>query len=145
MSSRATLERRKGSYGSPHGSDTRDPRAMIAPLMQFSIDTEIDSLRLEEEYRTGDRNSRTLTKATDLRLLLTVLRASAALDEQDGVARTSVQLIDGTATVSIEGAGTLLQPGDLAVVDRGQPWLLTAETDCAVLVTVCFPPEKAGV
>src|SRR4051794_6150423 len=97
------VDRKKGSYGSPGGSDTRAPRTMIEPLMQFSLEVEADSLRLEPEYREGDRNSRTLAKETDLRVLLTVLREGAALDEQDGEERATVQVVDGTATIEVAG------------------------------------------
>jgi quercetin dioxygenase-like cupin family protein len=118
---------------------------MIAPLMQFSLEVEADSLRLEPEYREGDRNSRTLAKETDLRVLLTVLRSGAALDEQDGDARTTVQVIDGMAALEIDGDEAHLEPAEIAVVDRGQPWLLRAESDCALLLTIAWPPEKARV
>ena len=140
-----TSQRDAGSYGSPGGSATRSARTMIAPLMQFSLELEADSLRLEPEYRTGDRNSRTLAKETDLRVLMTVLRAGAALDEQDGDARATVQVLDGTATLQVDGAEAHLDPAEVAVVDRGRPWLLRADSDCAVVVTIVWPPEKVDV
>lgn len=139
------VDRDHGSYGSPGGSDTRGPRTMIEPLMRFSLESEADSLRLEPEYREGDRNSRTLAKETDLRVLLTVLREGAALDEQDGDARTTVQVIDGTATLEIDNAEAHLQPAEVAVVDQGQPWVIRADSDCALLLTIAWPPEKARV
>jgi quercetin dioxygenase-like cupin family protein len=139
------IDRNKGSYGSPGGSDTREARTMIESLMQFSLEVEADSLRLEPEYREGDRNSRTLAKETDLRVLLSVLREGAALDAQDGGERATVQVIDGTATIEVDGAEAHLQPSEIAVVDRGQPWVLRADSDCAVLLTIAFPPDRAGV
>ncbi|HUP83910.1 MAG TPA: hypothetical protein VM284_06955 [Candidatus Limnocylindria bacterium] len=139
------VDRNQGSYGSPGGSDTREARTMIEPLMRFSLESEADSLRLEPEYRDGDRNSRTLAKETDLRVLLTVLREGAALDKQDGDARTTVQVLDGTATLEIDNAEAHLQPAEVAVVDQGQPWSIRADSDCALLLTIAFPPEKAGV
>ncbi len=139
------IDRKTGSYGSPGGSDTRAARTMIEPLMQFSFTTEVETLRGEPQYLEGDRNSRTLAKETDLRVLLSVLRAGAALDEQDGAARATVQVVDGSATLAIDGEETLLRPGELAVVDRGRPWIIRAEMDCALLLTIAWPPEKAGV
>ena len=143
--SAGAVDRDHGSYGSPGGSDTRRPRTMIEPLMRFSLEVEADSLRLEPEYREGDRNSRTLAKETDLRVMLTVLREGAALDEQDGDARTTVQVIDGTATIEIDGAEAHLQPAEVAVIDRGEPWIIRADSDCALLLTIAWPPEKARV
>ncbi len=145
MTHQGTVDRTKGSYGSPGGSDTRSGRTMIEPLMRFGLDVEADSLRLEPEYREGDRNSRTLAKETDLRVLISVLRAGAALDEQDGDARATVQVIDGTATIEIDGAEAHLEPAEVAVLDSGYPWVLRADSDCAVLLTIAWPPGKARI
>jgi len=118
---------------------------MIEPLMHFSIAEEIAALRAEEGYRERDRSSRTLAKETDFRVLLSALRAGAALDEQDGDARASVQVIEGSATLGVDGDETVLEAGELAIVDAGQPWLLEARSECAVLLTLAWPREKAGV
>lgn len=134
-----------GTYGSTSGTDTREARAMIEPLMHFSLTEETAALRAEESYRMRDRNSRTLAKETDFRVLLSVLRAGAALDEQDGESRASVHVIEGAATLGIDGDETVLHAGELAVVDSGNAWLLQAQTECVVLITVAFPTEKAGV
>ena len=134
-----------GTYGSTSGTDTREARAMIEPLMHFSLVEEIAALRAEEEYRTRDRNSRTLAKETDFRVLLSVLRSGAALDEQDGHARASVQVLEGTARLGIDGDETELHAGELAVVDSGNAWLLQAQSECAVVLTLAWPREKAGV
>lgn len=145
VADRTVVDRDQGSYGSPGGSDTRDARTMIEPLMQFSLELEADSLRLEAEYRLGDRNSRTLAKETDLRVLMTVLRAGAALDEQDGDARMTIQVVDGLATLELAGVEAHLEPAEVAVVDRGRPWIIRADSDCALLLTIAWPPEKARV
>jgi quercetin dioxygenase-like cupin family protein len=134
-----------GTYGSTSGTDTREARAMIEPLMHFSLRDEIAALRFEDAYQQRDRNSRTLAKETDFRVLLSVLRAGAALDEQDGHARASVQVIEGRATLGIDGDETMLEAGELAVVDSGNAWLLQAQTECAVILTLAWPREKAGV
>jgi quercetin dioxygenase-like cupin family protein len=134
-----------GTYGTTTGTEVREARPMIEPLMHFSIAEEIEALRAEEAYRERDRNSRTLAKETDFRVLLSVLRAGATLDEQDGDARASVHVIEGAANLGIDGDETLLEPGELAVVDAGQPWLLEARSECAVLLTLAWPREKAGV
>ena len=136
---------RGGAYGSTGGSDERAARPMIGPLLHFSLATEIAVLRAEDEYQARDRSSRTLAKERDLRVLLSVLREGATLDEHDGDARTSVQVVEGEATLSIERDSIRLRPTELGVVDRGQPWLLQAESDCAVLLTLAWPPEKVGV
>ena len=59
--------------------------------------------------------------------------------------RATVQIIDGTATVEIDGAEAHLEPAEVAVFDRGHPWILRAESDCAVLLAIAWPPGKARI
>ena len=69
------------TYGATSGTDTRGSRPLMEDLMVFSLPAEIDALREEDEYKNGDRNSATLAKEVDFRVLLSVLRRGATLDE----------------------------------------------------------------
>jgi len=132
-------------YGETSGSDSREARALMERVLDFSLRNEIEALRSEEQWLDGDRNSRTLAKEVDFRVLLTVLHDEATLDEQDGDARVSVQLLEGQAQLAVEGQSIDIGAGGLAVVDAGQRWDLRAVGDCAVLLTLAWPREKAGV
>src|SRR3954453_15253624 len=134
-----------GSYGSTSGTDARGSRPLIEDLMVFSLSAEVESLREEDQYRNGDRNSATLAKEVDFRVLLSVLRPGATLDEQDGDARASLQLLDGSATLAVDGQESDLDAADVAVIDSGRPWLFRATSECALLLTLAWPREKAGV
>ena len=134
-----------GSYGSTSGTNTRGSRPLIEDVMVFSLGAEIDALREESPYRNGDRNSATLAKEVDFRVLLSVLRSGAALDEDDGDARASIQLLDGSATISVEGTDNDLSRDDVVVIDAGRPWLFRATSECALLLTLAWPREKTGV
>lgn len=134
-----------GTYGSTSGTDSRDARPAMPGLLTFGLDDEIADLRSEDPYTAGDRNSRTLAKEVDFRVLLSVLRPGAQLDEQDGDARASIHLLRGSAIATAEGSEQPLDVGQLLVVDAGRPWTLRAESECAVLLTFAWPREKAGV
>jgi quercetin dioxygenase-like cupin family protein len=134
-----------GAYGTTSGTDSRGPRPLIDDLMVFSLASEIDALREEGQYKDGDRNSATLAKTADFRVLLSVLRRGAMLDEHDGDARASLQLVEGTATLTVGEEQSELEDGDLAVVDAGRAWTLRANSDCALVLTLAWPREKAGV
>jgi quercetin dioxygenase-like cupin family protein len=124
------------------GSDDRRARRMMEPLMLFSVDNEVESLREEQPWIEGDRNSRTLAKEVDFRVLLSTLRSGASLDEADGDARASIEMIDGEAELRAHGRRVELRAGEVAVVDAGQPWALTATRDCALLLTLAWPRER---
>lgn len=134
-----------GTYGTTSGTGTRDARPLMADMMVFSLQAEIDALREERPYAEGDRNSATLAKEVDFRVMLTVLRAQATLDEEDGDARASIHLIDGTAVLTVEGVDAELSAMDVAVIDAGKPWALRATSSCALLLTLAWPREKTGV
>lgn len=140
------------SDGETSGSDSRESRRMMEALMVFSLQDEIDKLRAEAPWTDRDRNARMLAKDVDFRVLLSVLRDGAQLDEQDGDARASIQLIQGRAALRLGGemlgAGAEeaeLEAGDLATIDAGRPWELRANGECALVLTLAWPREKADV
>jgi quercetin dioxygenase-like cupin family protein len=133
------------AYGSTSGTESRDARPLMEGLMIFGLRGEIEALRAEQPYQDGDRNAATLAKEVDFRVLLSVLRAGATIDEQDGDARASIHVLEGRASLRMEGEASDLEASDIAVVDAGRPWFLTAGSDCAVLLTLAWPREKAGV
>ncbi len=134
------------AYGETSGTETRESRPMMDQVLVFSLDQEVEALRQEGEWTDGDRNSRMLAKDVDFRVLLSVLRDGATIDEQDGDARVSIQLLAGSAALRVDDVGEAdLRAGQLAAIDAGQPWNLTARGECAVLLTFAWPREKAGV
>ena len=134
-----------GAYGSTSGTRERDPRPLMERFMVFSLHEEIESLRNETEWADNEKNARTLAKEVDFRLLLTVMHAGATIEEKDGEARASLQLVEGAAEMEVDGEVAHLEAGQVAVVDSGRPWTLRATSDCAVLLTFAWPLEKAGV
>jgi len=135
----------QGAYGSTSGTSERDSRPLMERLMVFSLAEEIESLRSEPQWADNDKNARTLAKDVDFRLLLSVLHTGATLEEKDGEARASVQLLDGSADLDVSGEVGQLVPGQVAVIDSGSPWTLHATSDCALLLTFAWPLDKAGV
>jgi quercetin dioxygenase-like cupin family protein len=134
-----------GAYGETSGSEVRESRPLMEQLMVFSLSDEIQSLRSEWQWADNDKNSRTLAKDVDFRALLTVMHSGSTLDEQDGDARASIQMLEGRAEIDVDGQLSELGVGQLAVIDSGRPWVLRATDDCAVLLTLAWPLEKAGV
>lgn len=134
-----------GAYGNTTGTDVRESRPLMERLMVFSLADEIEALRAEWQWADNDKNSRTLAKDVDFRALLSVMHTGATIDEQDGDARASLHVLEGRAELQVEDERSELGPGQLAVIDVGRPWVLRAVTDCAVLLTLAWPLEKAGV
>ncbi len=124
------------------GSPVREGRPLMEPLLVFDLPGEIARLRGEPTFEGKDRNSMTLAKESDFRVLLTVLRPGATIDEQDGEGRMSVQVLDGSTRLELEGGTADLGSGQVATVDAGNPWSLRAREDAAVLVTMAAPSRE---
>jgi quercetin dioxygenase-like cupin family protein len=114
-------------------------------VLIFSLADEIRQLRGESEWREGDRNSMTLAKALDFRVLLSVLREGATIHDDEGDGRASVQVLEGRAVLKVDNQQADLVAGELATVDTGHRWQLRAKEESAVLLTIAWPREKAGV
>ena len=87
----------------------------------------------------------TLAKEVDFRVVLSVLREGEPLHEEDGDARTGIHVLDGRATLQVDAEQADLEAGDLATIDAGHAWKLGASGEAAVLLTIAWPREKAGV
>ena len=124
------------------GSPVREARPLMERLLVFDLDREIERLRQEPTFADDGRNSMTLAKETDLRVLLTVLRAGSALKELDGEGRMSVQVLEGTVRLDVEGEPRQLGGRQLATVDADTRWRLSADADAVVLITMTAPDRE---
>ncbi len=118
------------------GSGTREPRLLAGPFLGFDIDEELEHLRNEPEYAEHDRNAITLAKEGDLRIVLVSLRRDALIGDEEADGTISIQVVEGTVSVDSRDETVDLTAGQLAVVAAGDPWLVGAREESAVLVTI---------
>jgi len=133
------------SYGPTSGNDERAARSLMERLLVFSLADVARGLRGESEFRDGDRNSITLVKEVDFRIVMSTLKDGATIHEKEGAARVSLQLLDGNAVLDVDGDVADLEAGQLATIDVGRTWELTSRGDSTVLMTLAWPREKAGI
>ena len=139
------MDRVPGALESTRGSDAREARSLRDPLMQFDLAAEIDRLTTESEWGDGDRNSIVLAKDSRLRVLLSVIRAGARIGDDDAEAAITVQVLGGRVTLRRDVHAIDLADGHLGTIESGGSWTVEAVEDSAVLLTIAWPPERAGV
>lgn len=127
------------------GSDEREPRSLVAPLLGFKLTEEASRLRAESAYIDGDRNARTLVKAGPFRLVLLAFRTGAAFDENDQRGTLALQLLEGRLALRVGREGMEIGEGEVAVVSAGHPWTALAASDGLLLIHLGWPPEPASV
>jgi len=128
---------------SPHPAVHRRPHAspMAEPLMEFDLPAEIDRLRAEKTWTTG-QNARTLLKYDDFRVVLTALQAKARMPEHKTEGRISVHVLSGHIHLRAAGRTFSLRPGGLLALDHGVPHSVEALEESAFLLTIAWPGPR---
>jgi quercetin dioxygenase-like cupin family protein len=107
-------------------------------MLSFDLNGEIERLRKEDAWQ-GGRNSKTLVKHSDFRIVLTVLQSKAQLHEHMTAGRISVQVVTGHIRMHVEGQTFDLPAGHLMALDRAIPHDVQALEESAFLLTICWP------
>jgi quercetin dioxygenase-like cupin family protein len=118
----------------------RTPGPLGNPMLTFDLNNEIKRLR-EENFWQGGRDSKTLVKNEDFRIVLTVLKANALLHEHKVTGRISVHVLSGHIQMHVQDKVFDLPMGHLLALDRAVPHDVKALEDSAFLLTIAWPEE----
>jgi quercetin dioxygenase-like cupin family protein len=118
----------------------RTPGPLGNPMLTFDLNGEIKRLREENSWH-GGRDSKTLVKNEDFRIVLTVLKANALLHEHKATGRISVQVLSGHIQMHVQDKVFELPAGHLLALDRAVPHDVKALEDSAFLLTIAWPEE----
>jgi quercetin dioxygenase-like cupin family protein len=108
----------------------------------FDLEATIGQLRQEEQYINDGQASRTLIRATDLRMVVVALRAGKSIAEHHANVTASVQTVSGQLRVQMSGERVDVPAGHVLVMAMGQVHDVYAETDCAFVLTLGWPASK---
>jgi quercetin dioxygenase-like cupin family protein len=116
----------------------RSPGPLESPILSFDLNTEIERLRSENAWQAG-RNSKTLVKHPDFRVVLTVLKCNTRLHEHKAAGRISVQAVAGHIRMNVQDQVFDLPAGHLLALERALPHDVEALEDSAFLLTIAWP------
>jgi quercetin dioxygenase-like cupin family protein len=117
------------------------PQPMAAPFLEFDLTGEVDQLRREPEWNSG-QNAKTLVKYDDFRVVLTVLKAHARLPAHQTEGRVSIQTLSGHIQVRAQGRTFELPAGRLLALDQDVPHDVEALEESALLLTIAWPGRE---
>ena len=128
-------ENQKTSVGS---AAIRSPGPLESPILSFDLNAEIERLRGENAWQ-GGRNSKTLMKHPDFRVVLTVLKSNGSLHEHKAAGRISVHTITGHIRMHVQDKVVDLPAGSMLALERSLPHDVEALEDSAFLLTIAWP------
>lgn len=118
----------------------RTPGPLGNPMLTFDLNAEIKRLREENAWQ-GGRDSKTLVKNQDFRIVLIVMKADALLHEHKTSGRISVQVLSGHIQMHVQDKVFDLPTGHLLALDRAVPHDVKALEDSTFLLTLAWPEE----
>jgi quercetin dioxygenase-like cupin family protein len=129
--------------GETSGSAQRPPQRLALPTLSFDLMCEVEQLRQEESYRGGDRNAKTLVKEHGLRVVLTVMRSGARLQEHKTAGAVSVQTLTGHIRLHVLQDTIDLPVGHVVMLDENISHDVEAAEESAFLLTIASGPPSA--
>ncbi|HYX69472.1 MAG TPA: hypothetical protein VE825_10090 [Terriglobales bacterium] len=116
----------------------RELEPYAAADLEFDLNAEIEQLHREPAWQNG-RNSKTLVKQPDFRVVLTVVRAGVRIAAHRATGCISVQAVRGHIRLHLPGKTADLPAGRLLALERALPHDVEAVTDSAFLLTIAWP------
>src|SRR5689334_11565998 len=126
------------SDGETSGSEQREARSLTGATQYFDLVDEIATLKREPSWQRGDRNSRTLVHESQLRIIVTSMKAGARLHEHRTDGAVSLQTIDGHIRLSTAQGVVDLPQGRLIALSSGVSHDLEAVDESAFILTVAW-------
>src|SRR5689334_10551724 len=113
---------------------------LTAPLMDFNLEREIAQLHEEDAWGRTGRNSKTLVKQPDFRIVLIALQKNGHIEEHKADARISIYTLSGHVKLQLPQQPPVdLPAGHLLVLDRALEHDLEALEESAILLTISWP------
>ena len=102
----------------------------------FNLAGELENLRAEPAWQSGDRNARTLSKKPRLTVVLMALKIGACLEKHEAPGPISIHALAGRVRVHLASETVELAPGEILTVDGGLTHDVEALAESAILLTI---------
>lgn len=122
----------------------RLPRATSGPVLNLDLMRMAEQLRHEVEW-SGGRNSRTVVKHGDFRMILTVMKAGACLRKHHARGTVLIQVLDGQIRARILDEIIQVPAGHALSLDPNLEHEIKAEDESALLITIAWPRDFIAV
>ncbi len=125
--------------GQTHGTPERPLHEVARALCTFDLAAEVDRLHLEESWRQGTRNAKTLVKEPDLRIVVIALRQGGRMEEHRAPGHISIHTLAGRLRLRVGARTVDLLAGHVLTLELDAPHDVEAVEESAFLLTIAWP------
>jgi quercetin dioxygenase-like cupin family protein len=115
----------------PKGGRTIDAPSLIIDLPAF-----ITQIKSEEAWQKNDRNSITVFKTNDLRIVLGALHENAEMPPHKSEGAMSIQVIDGALEINTDELTSTLSNGQMIAIHKDRNYRVVAIRESVYLLTI---------
>ncbi len=130
--------------GKTTGTAERPGTEHTGTALTFDIPGEIERLHAEETWRKSGRNSRTLVKEPNLRVLAVTLKQGMEISEHRTSGRLAVHVLSGHLQMRVPGQEIDLPAGHITVLDFEVEFEIRAVETSAFVLTVAWVGKSAS-
>lgn len=125
----------------PKEGAVRPPGSIAGPFQEIHLAGEIERLWQEPLWQ-GGRNSKTLVKHADLRIVLTALKANHYLHEHEAAGSISVHTLAGHIRLHVPGRTFDLPAGCMVALEQELRHDVESLQDSTYLLTIAWRENK---
>ena len=118
----------------------RLPRATGGPVLDLDLMTMSEQLRHDDAWSDG-RNTRTLVKHGDFRVVLTAMRVGACLHKHHARGTVLIQVLSGRVQAHVFEEVLEVPAGHALSLDPNLEHEIEAVEESAVLITIAWPQD----
>lgn len=115
-----------------------------APVVAIDLPAYIKQIREEEAWKKYDRNSITVFKSADLRIVLGGLHSGAEMIPHTAEGMMSIQVLEGELNINTDYSDTRLQTGHVLAIHKGTTYSVKAANESIYLLTMSQVGEQSG-
>jgi len=112
---------------------------LAGPLLEFDLTAEVRQLRQEDAWTETSRNTKTLVKYPDLRIVLITLKAGGRMEDHQTEGSLAMHCLTGKLRLLLPHQSVELLAGSLLTLERALPHDVEALEDSSFLLTIAWP------
>jgi quercetin dioxygenase-like cupin family protein len=116
-------------------------KRLSAPSMLLNLNEQIDGILSEKPWHETGRNSRTIAKYSNFRIVLAALKQGVALEKHQAKGCISIQVLKGRIRVHLPEDVIDMSKEKLLSLDNAIPHAVEALEDSIFLITMSFNAE----
>lgn len=105
---------------------------------KFALTQIAQELRAEPQFAKSGHATRTLVRAADLRVVISLLAANGQIPEHQAPGTVSIHVLSGQLRLKLPSRSVDVGGGELLVLEAGMPHEVTAQSEAVFMLTLAW-------